>query len=65
MPLHRDIRRTLNSTQSPTSTPPTEEEPSGVMSGAKSRIWHVPAMEALRYSDDEGSEGEGWFESGR
>lgn len=65
MPLNRDIRRTLNSAQSPTSTPPTDDEPSSVMSGTKSRIWHVPAMEALGYSDDEGSEDEGWFQSGR
>ena len=63
--LHRDIRRALNSTQSPTSTPPTDDEPSGVTSGTKSRIWYVPATEALRFSDDEGSEDEGWFQSGR
>jgi hypothetical protein len=35
------------------------------MSGTKSRIWHVPAMEALRFSDDDESEDEGWFQSGR
>lgn len=65
MLLHRDIRRTINSTQSPTSTPPTDDELDSVMSGTKSRIWRVPAIEALRYSDDEGSDDEGWYESGR
>jgi len=65
MLLHRDIRRTLNSGQSPTSTPSTDDELTSVMSGTKNRVWRVPAMEALRYSDDEGSGDEGWFESGR
>jgi len=65
IPLHRGIRGALSLTQSPTSTPPTDDEPSSVMSGTKSRIWHVPAMEALRFSDDEESEDEGWFHSGR